>query len=235
MWTSLEHIKVLRYLLVWRVNRSLVQLPPSFAADLSLVLGTIIADRLPTRKATPWRKALARRDTLGASGNQTGLVVVPEAAWPLEAVVLVYPGKRTYGQGEPILWELKLFGASADHGLFLETILPALEAASSTADPRWHARNTIWGRFDIQAVYVARGMHWEALVRDGRLDLRYRPSTTQWADGLTLDTARAHRYTRLTWVTPFDLDGMSADTSAGHPAERPAETVSATGPTLRTI
>jgi len=56
MWTSLEPIKVLRYLLVWRVNRSLVQLPPSFAADLSLVLGTIIADRLPTRKATPWRK-----------------------------------------------------------------------------------------------------------------------------------------------------------------------------------
>jgi len=233
MWTSLAPIKVLRYLLVWRVNRSLVQVPSSFAADLSLVLGTMIAERLPTRQATPWRQALAHWERREDARAHTGLG--SEAPWPLEAVVLVYPGKRTYGQGEPILWELKLFGASADHGLFLETILPALEAASSTADPRWHARNTIWGRFDIQAVYVARGMHWEALVRDGRLDLRYRPSATQWADGLTLDTARAHRYTRLTWVTPFDLDGMSADTSAGHPAERPAETVSATGPTLRTI
>jgi hypothetical protein len=235
MWTSLEPIKVLRYLLVWRVNRSLVQLPPSFAADLSLVLGTIIADRLPTRKATPWRKALARRETLGASGNQTGLVVVPEAPWPLETVVLVYPGKRTYGQGEPILWELKLFGASADHGLFLETILPALEEGSYTTDPRWHVRNTIWGRFDIQAVYVARGRHWEPLVRDGRLDLRYRPSATQWADGLTLGAERAHPCHRLTWVTPFDFDGMSADKSDGNSSERPAGTVFTNGPTLRTI
>jgi hypothetical protein len=235
MWTSLEHIKVLRYLLVWRVNRSLVQLPPYFATDLSLVLGTIIADRLPTRKATPWRKALARRDRPEGSGNQTGLVVVPEAPWPLETVVLVYPGKRTYGPGEPILWECKLFGASADHGLFLETILPALEEASYTADPRWHARNTIWGRFDIQAVYVARGMHWEPLVRDGRLDLRYRPSATQWAEGLTLGADMAHPCNRLTWVTPFDLDGMSADKSDVNPSERPAGTVSTKGPTLRTI
>jgi hypothetical protein len=233
MWTSLEHIKVLRYLLVWRVNRSLVQLPPYFAADLSLVLGTIIADRLPTRKATPWRKALARLERPEGVRDQTGLG--PEAPWPLETVVLVYPGKRTYGQGEPILWEIKLFGASADHGLFLETILPALEEASYTVDPRWHARNTIWGRFDIQAVYVARGMHWESLVRDGRLDLRYRPSATQWADGLTLGADREHPYNRLTWVTPFDLDWMSADKSDVNPSERPAGTVLANGPTLRTI
>ena len=233
MWTSLAPIKVLRYLLVWRVNRSLVQVPPSFAADLSLVLGTMIADRLPTRKATPWRKALAQWERPEGAREHTGLG--PEAPWPLETVVLVYPGKRTYGHGEPILWELKLFGASADHGLFLETILPALEEASYTADPRWHARHTIWGRFDIQAVYVARGMHWEPLVRDGRLDLRYRPSATQWADGLALGADREHRYNRLTWVTPFDLDGMSADTSDVHPAERPAGTVSAKAPTLRTI
>lgn len=65
MWTSLDPIKIIRYLLVWRVNRSLVQLPPSFSSDLSQVLGTIIANRLSTRKAAPWRKALARWDRPG--------------------------------------------------------------------------------------------------------------------------------------------------------------------------
>lgn len=133
------------------------------------------------------------------------------------------------------MWELKLLGESADHGLFLETILPALEEVGYTADPRWNYQNNIWGRFDIQAVYVARGMHWEPLVRDGRLDLRYRPNATQWAEGLALDADVARTYSRLTWLTPFDLEAISANKGDLNPSERSKGRAFDKGVTLRTI
>ncbi len=134
---------------------------------------------------------------------------VPQASWPVDAAIFAYPGKRTYGQGELILWELKLFGTSADHGLFLEIILPAMEEASYTSDTRWNRSNRLWGRFDIDSVYVARGPRWEPLVTDGRLDLRYRASPVQWAEGSTPGSVSEGKFstaTRLTWITPFDLD-----------------------------
>jgi hypothetical protein len=120
-------------------------------------------------------------------------------------VIWPYPGKRAYGQGEPLLWELKLLGAAADHGLFLEMILPAMEAAATTTDERWRRARTLWGRFDIQAIYAARGPRWEPFVTAGRLDLAYRPMPTQWAEGFTFEGDVKRHFHRLSWLTPFDL------------------------------
>lgn len=203
MWPFIKPINLIRYLFAWRVNGSLVWLPRCLSAELSLVLGTMVAERLPTREARDWRKALAPWDEYG--GDKKKLKAVPEVSWPLESVLFVYPGKLAYGQGELILWELKLLGESADHGLFLEIILPAMEEAATTSDPRWHHKNSLWGRFDVHAVYAARGPQWEPIVRGGKLDLSYHPTPVQWAEGWLFEDQSEHVFDRLTWLTPFDL------------------------------
>lgn len=211
MWTSLKTVRLIRYLLVWRVNTSFVRLPAPPSTAFSLVLGQIIASRLPTRQAAPWQKCLARWGAdvrRAAPGDRKAQKVDLETLWPIESVLFAYPGKRNYGQGELILWELKLFEESADHGLFLEVILPAIEEAGYTSDPRWKGPDSLWGRFDIQAVYVARGSCWEPLVSGGRLNLHYRPSPAQWLDNLTFNPERT--FNRLTWVSPVAFNGGPA-------------------------
>ncbi len=229
MWPFIKPIKLIRYLLVWRVNASLVRLPRSLSAELSLVLGTMIANRLPTREAGAWRKALAPWDKLGGLSlvGEKKPARLPQASWPMEAVLFVYPGKRTYGQGELILWELKLLGESADHGLFLEALLPAMEEAGSVSEPQWQRQNVLWGRFDVHAVYVARGPQWEAIVREGRLDLNYRATPVQWAEGLSFDQRSGRVFDRLTWLTPFDLgdDPKSKIQNRKSPIENRAPTL----------
>jgi hypothetical protein len=208
MCSYLNSINLIRYLLVWRVNSSLVYLPQCLSPEISAVLGTVIAERFPTGEARDWRKAMGVWSEYLSNTRQMSKRV-PQASWPVDAAIFAYPGKRTYGQGELILWELKLFGTSADHGLFLEIILPAMEEASYTSDTRWNRPNRLWGRFDIDSVYVARGSRWEPLVTNGRLDLRYRVSPVQWAEGLTPGSVSEDKFstaTRLTWITPFDLD-----------------------------
>ena len=204
MWPIIGPISLIRYLVVWRVNRTLVRLPRCLPVEMSHVLGTLIAERLPTREAQPWRKAMTKWEGYD-DGAKKNNVPAPEAAWPIESVLFVYPGKQVYGHGELILCEIKLIGNSADHGLFLEVILPAMEEASTTSDPRWHRPNSLWGRFDIQAIYAARGAQWEPVARDGKLDLRYRATPKQWADGLTFTSTSERTLDRLTWLTPFDL------------------------------
>ncbi|MDQ1300894.1 MAG: hypothetical protein QG637_815, partial [Chloroflexota bacterium] len=160
-------------------------------------------------------------------------------------------GKRGYGQGEPILWELKLLGNDADHGVFLELILPAMEAAATTSDERWRRQRSLWGRFDIQSVYVSRGPRWEPIVHDRRLDLGYRVTPAQWADGLDRRLApdapsSKHRPRRLAWLTPFELGVQEADiqpppdededTADGLPAPRIPRPITRTPvPTLRDL
>ncbi|MBN1995482.1 MAG: hypothetical protein JW953_22535 [Anaerolineae bacterium] len=216
MWSFIEQISLIRYLCLWRVNRSLARLPRCLPAELSLVLGSIIADRLPTREAGPWRKALAAWSGYQGEGLNVSIepptdrpveksITLPEVAWPIETVLLVYPGKMSYGQDELILWELKLLGNRADHSFFLEVILPAMEEASRTNNPRWHHQRSPWGRFDIDSIYAARGLQWEPVVKGGRLDLRYRATPNQWAEGLTFETPAEPRFQQLTWLTPFDL------------------------------
>ena len=206
---------MLRYLCLARVNRSLVKLPRWPAAELSLVLGSIIADRLPTRQAHQWHKVLSPWQEYGGEAINVNLVAgaevtkkttaIPEATWPVETAFFVYPGKMTYGQGELIAWELKLLGEGAEHGFFLEVILPALEEASRTTNSQWNYQYSLWGRFDIDSIYVARGRQWMPVVQAGKLDARYRPSPTQWADGLDFDPNAAGDIKNLTWLTPFDL------------------------------
>lgn len=216
MWPFIRPIRLIRYLFIWRVNQSMVRLPSYLPAELSLVLGTAIARRLPTRQAAPWTKALAPWEELG------GLSIInrtekkkppppPDATWPVKTAILAYPGKLTYGRGEPILWELKLLGDDADHDLFLEVILPAIEDVAMTKFSDTRRRNLLWGGFDVQAIYVARGRRWEPLVQDGRLDLRYRVTPTQWAEGWTPDPIAQSTpesgpgFHRLLWLTPVTL------------------------------
>ena len=212
MWDFINPVSMIRYLVVWQVNSSLVQLPRYLPTDLSRTLGLLIANRLPTQSARDWRKAVTAWEQAAATAASddrrrppTGSHPIPDVTWPLESVLFVYPGKRAYGQGETILWELKLLGDSADHGLFLEFILPAMEQAATTTDPRWLRPYGLWGHFDIRAVHAARGARWEPVVREGRLNLDYRAAATQWAEGLSFGSDLTRRLQRLTWITPFDL------------------------------
>jgi hypothetical protein len=219
MWSFIQPLNLMRYLCVWRINRAVVRLPKYLSTELAQVLGTIIAERLPTAAARPWQKALNPQLTDSPTLNLERSTF-NEPAWPVEVVLFTYPGKLTYGPGELILWELKLLGSALDHGFFLEVILPALEAAGQTTDPRWYRSNSLWGRFDIQAIYAARGPRWEPVVSDGRLNLRYRADPLQWAEGLTWQFSPNRRLTQLTWLTPFDLGEAPGDDSSA-PAESP--------------
>ena len=233
MWPFIKPIKLIRYLFVLRVNSSLVRLPRCPSTELSLVLGAMIANRLPTREARPWRKALAPWDEHGGISpiGKKKPRTIPEASWPIEAVLFVYPGKQIYGRGELILWELKLMGESADHGRFLEVILPALEEAATVSDQQLQRKNGLWGRFDIQAIYAARGPQWETVVSDGRLDLNYRATPVQWADGLTFEPKSERVFDRLTWITPFDF----SDADQTGRRRRRKRILSRQSPTLQSV
>ncbi len=209
MWLPPTSLDLLRYLIIWRINTQLAQLPRQYLPmELARVLGTLITERLPTRSAQPWRKNLAAWDAAARHPqDEDSESAFPDTPmWPLETVFFVYPGKCIYGEGEILLWELKLFGKDADHELFLEVILPAMEEAGFREDRRWRQWRGIWGHFDIDSVYVARGRQWEPFVQGGRLDLHYRPTRQQWA----LDTEQADiekkAFRELFWLTPFDLD-----------------------------
>jgi hypothetical protein len=208
-------IPLLRYLIALRVNRGLARLPLCLAPELSLTLGATIASRLPTRAAQPWRKALQVWDAHGGPNfiGKNKPNTLPEAAWPIEATLTAPPAKRAYATGELVFWELKLLGDDADHLFFLETILPALEQLGCQTEAPWHGRTTLWGRFDVFGVWAARGLAWEPLATEGELNLRYRPTLTQWAEGLPFEPPEGQALTRLTWAAPFDF-GPTANAEA---------------------
>jgi len=222
-----EAIKLFRYLCIWRVNASLVWVPTTFNQDLPRVLGQLIADHLPTSAARAWNKPLQawrdyQQEAARAAREGRPPPLMPNILWPLQAVFMPYPGKRTYGRGERILWELKLLGSSADHRMFLETILPAMEEAGYRKDSRWTRYNSLWGQFDIEAIYMARGNHWDPLVQAGSLNLRYRPSPLQWAEGRYAPPSP--HYTEVHWLSPFDFTTppmafLKWPNSFGHPPE----------------
>jgi hypothetical protein len=208
MLSFLNRINLIRYLIVWRVNSSLAFLPRYLSIDLSRVIGSIIAQRLPSTEKTAWKKTL---DPLinylehPAKNQQGKRKPIPDVAWPINATLFVYPGKRTYGKDELIFWELKLFGEHADHGLFLEVILSALEEASFTSNPQWNQKNRLWGHFDILHVYAARGNSWEPVVTDGKLNLRYRATPFQWCEKQRFKPKSRYHFSRLNWMSPFDF------------------------------
>jgi hypothetical protein len=210
MFVKPETIDLLRYLIVLRVNQPLVALPPCLSVEMSYVLGTLITERLPTAQVKQWRRtqtAWEEANPLEKSRKRPSKsrwpLTPPELVWPLAMAWLPYPAKQTYGEGETILCELKLFGESASHELFLELILPTLETAGVQPDGRWKRSRSLWGRYSVQAVYAARGKRWEPLVMDGRLDFNYRPSPNQWAEGLALGAELGFSADQLDWFTPY--------------------------------
>ncbi|MCP4104603.1 MAG: hypothetical protein GY749_03550 [Desulfobacteraceae bacterium] len=185
----------------------MVRLPESLSPELSLVLGNIISGRLPTSQAREWKKKLVPWDKYGGIDglNRKKQKGIPEDPWPVQAILSAYPGKRVYGTGELICFEIKLVKNDADHGLFLELILPALEELGTKMTPEWKSSTCLWGRFDIHSVYAARGSKWEPFVKQGRLDLDYKPTPSQWADDLVMNRVTRRTLDKLTWVTTFDM------------------------------
>lgn len=234
-WSLPQSIPLIRYLVVWRINHSLIRLPAWLPLEISYVLGKMISTRLPTNQVRPWRKALEPWEESNffeaerQNNSRYDKIEVPHTAWPLESSLFAYPTKRTYGYDEAIMWELKLMGNSADHNLFLELILPAMEEACMTTDSRWRRANKIWGRFDIPSIYVARGMEWEPLIVDGRLDFAANVTPFQWAEGVPFDMPPSRQFNRINWVTSFDL------TPPENVALRNQKTSFMTDPTLSDI
>ena len=226
MWSLSKPIEMLRYLMVWRVNSSLARTTQDFSAEISRMIGAIIASRLPTSEAAAWRKSLQlwdeylqtpqeqpssrkkRRSRHSAAPPVDPLLPTPDASWPVESVILPYAAKRSNGKGAPIIWELKLFGEHAEHDFFLEVILPAIEEAGMSSPLDREMRHSLWGHFDIDAAYVAQGQHWEPFIQGGQLDLNYRPSPYQWAEGLTFDPNEPVKLTTLIWLTPFQWGNL---------------------------
>ena len=214
---SLLPLNLLRYLIVCRVNAPMVRFSVYPGLEFSLVLGSMITESLPTVQAKPWKKAMLGWQEYGGIGaiKKKALRNVPDAVWPIESVLFLYPGKKVYGEGEPILMELKLIGENADHAYFLEVILPVLEKSSRTVDRHWQAPNALWGKFDIQSIFVARGPTWEPFVENGRLDLRYRATPSQWSEGLDFNPHPKQSFQILKWLTPFDLVPPETDRHKG--------------------
>ncbi len=105
------------------------------------------------------------------------------------------------------MWELKLFGEYAEHSFFLEVILPAMEEAGTSRRLDQGKKYNMWGHFDIHAISVARGRHWEPFVQAGQLDLSYRPGSEQWAEGLTFGAkTERHSFNAIAWLTPFEFE-----------------------------
>ncbi len=205
-------IDIIRYLFILRVNNSLVWAPRYLSTEFSAVLGAAIAERLPTRRARPWRKTMAPwgSDLASVHTRRDFRKIMLEKPWPIDAVLFWHPNQRTFGKGAPILLELKLLGDSADHDMFLEVILPTMEYLGATLKCGDRQSTSIWGHFDIQSVYTAKGPAWKPLIRDGKLDLRRKVYATQWRRGLTF-TPRAPAPPRhMTWLTTFDIPGCGA-------------------------
>ena len=201
-------INLIRYLFVLRVNRSMAWLSNYLPTEISLVLGTAIAKRLPTAQARPWLKSLAAWGPYSGSKSMADKLIkrIPELSWPIESVIFAYPyEKRSFGEGEFILWELKLFGDSADHGYFLETIMPAVEEAGLSYDKRMTYPNCLWGKFEINAVYAARGNLWEPIVENGQLNLNYQATPFQWSENLSYTVNPELPPDTIRWLAPYDL------------------------------
>lgn len=203
-------LELIRYLFVLEVNSSLIWLPKLPALELSLFLGETIADRLPIVQARAWRKSLAawKDENYGTGRHKGNGAIVHRSPWPIDAVILWYPAKRSYGKGEPILFELKLMGDAAEHDFFIEAILPAMEQIGMTPYGGSKYSNSLWGHFDIRSVYSAKGASWKPLLKNGRLDLRRKVTSTQWYKGLKCGGALFNSRKELTWLSPFLVCGF---------------------------
>ncbi len=104
MWSLINTLSQIRYLIVLRVNSPIARVLPRFSSEISQVLGGLIADRLPSSEAKYWRKsteywsAYPELSTESAGGRHNrsrnapaGLRSIPSSPWPLESVLFPYP------------------------------------------------------------------------------------------------------------------------------------------------
>lgn len=204
-------LDLVRYLFVLEVNTSLIWLPKWPALELSLFLGETIAERLPIVQARAWKKSLAAWNAASQDiSRRKGEVQGPihQSPWPIDAVIFWYPAKRSYGKGERILFELKLMGDAAEHDFFIEVILPAMEQIAMSHYTASKYANSLWGHFDIRSVYSAKGSSWRPLLKNGRLDLRRKVTSTQWYKGIKHGSTSSSSRVQLTWLSPFLLYGF---------------------------
>ncbi|MGK5092309.1 CRISPR system precrRNA processing endoribonuclease RAMP protein Cas6 [Deltaproteobacteria bacterium TL4] len=202
MLNTFKSIPLIRYLIVWKTNNSFASLlHPN--AEISKTLGSLIAERLSSQEAKRWKKFVAGWQTYqNVSDASEALTKDPDLEWPLSSVISTHSQQRHFGEGECLVWELKLFGDYADHAVFLETILPAMEEAGYTNDPRWKQPRSLWGRFDIDAVYIAKGRQWEPLVEQGKLNMRLSVDSLQWNNESEISFS-LKKLKKLSWQTPF--------------------------------
>lgn len=209
-------LDLIRYLFVLEVNAPMVWLPHFPAQELSLLLSEKIADRLPTTEARSWKKAMAawHRGESSKSKQRGRIEPTSDTPWPIDAILFWYPIKRSFGKGERILFELKLFGDAADHDYFMEVILPAMEEIAMMPHHQSKQNHPLWGRFDIRSIYSAKGVTWKPLLKNGRLDLRRKVNAAQWATGLQLGkipSRHSNPADQLTWLSPFSIEGLQAN------------------------
>ena len=132
-----EVIKVLRYLIVIRVNASLIRLTKNTTTDVLYTLGSLIIENCSTRLAIPWKKNL---DLYAKNKSDVESI---NTLWPIAASLLFFPSKCTFNEGDLIFFEIKLFGKDANHDFFLEMILPAIENGGIKKDRAWCKPNAL--------------------------------------------------------------------------------------------
>lgn len=202
-------IKTLRYLIGVTVNSSFVRLKQDSSIDFVYMVGTIISENLPTRYSRHWKKNI-----LQFKGDQKKGVLMSQL-WPIDASIIFYPSKVIYTEGDIIFFELKLFGADAEHDFFLETILPAIEDIGYKKDRDWYKSSTLWGHYDVSYICIADGFNWIPLAEDGVINLKYNPNPWQW---LNVDTHEkfklmmSHKYRAVEWLKGVTLsDDLQTD------------------------
>ncbi|GAB4521915.1 MAG: hypothetical protein Fur0018_03010 [Anaerolineales bacterium] len=228
MQSILPSIDLLRYRVFLRVNASYVRVFPDFPMRLSYALGEVIRQQISLgRDGRRWRSALSAWDECGwpralADKKPAQIPQWPDIRWPVETVFVVQPQKRFYGKGELFGFEIKLLGPKASHAFFLESILPGLEVLGYTDSPTDKNAHNLLGHFDVAQVYVARGLHWEPVVQDGKVDLHMQPDTHQWAEGWPFAfPAENIEVCGIYWETPCVLDQTSSSHQRGKSVSHP--------------
>lgn len=205
-------LNLYRYLFILRITDTMIIIPRHFPVEVSYILGSTIAGRLPTIQARPWLKSMKqwesihnfRPEMLFRSVSKKQFFPIPCQPWPIEAVILIYPCGISLGQDQLLLMEMKFIGQSADHGFFLETILPAIEELGRKPPIIAGFANRLWGAYQIDSVYISEGGRWHPVAEQGSLDLGYNPKPNQWTDGLTLvRSTETPLLDKITWFTPY--------------------------------
>lgn len=205
----IEKIDLIRYLLVLKITGPQVKLLRRSIPEFSYVLGKIMAERMAKAKSKAWWKNLTTaKEWLFSSARETR--DMPETFWPIQSAWLVYTQKTRLSRGESLFLELKLFSNAAEHHFFLETVLPGLEEAGRISNHESRMKSNLAGNFEIESIYTAKKLKWEPVVKQGRLDFRAQIDSRQWAEGMDARPGKRNKpLTRLSWITPLDLDAKN--------------------------